>query len=80
MVINLCDGAWHGDTAGIDVVQALERLNMAFTGSGSAQYDPSREAMKMACHSVGVKFPAYVMARSPRESTRRSPGCVFRFW
>ena len=21
----------------------------------------------MACHSVGVKFPAYVMARSPRD-------------
>ena len=40
VVINLCDGAWHGDTAGIDVVQALERLNMAFTGSGSAKTTP----------------------------------------
>lgn len=64
VVINLCDGAWHGDTAGIEVVQTLEKLNMAFTGSGSALYDPSREAMKMACHSAGIRFPAYVMARS----------------
>ena len=63
VVINLCDGAWEEDRPGIEVVQALERLGVAFTGAGSAFYDPSREAMKMACHSADVKFPAYVMAR-----------------
>ena len=62
IVVNLCDGAWDEDRAGIEVVQALERHGMAFTGAGSEFYDPSREAMKMACHSVGVSFPAYVMA------------------
>ena len=61
--INLCDGAWDEDRPGIEVVQALERVGMAFTGAASSFYDPSREAMKMACHSVGVKFPAYVHAR-----------------
>jgi hypothetical protein len=55
--INLCDGAWDEDRPGIEVAQALERAGMAFTGAGSSFYDPSREAMKMACHSVGVKFP-----------------------
>ncbi|MBV8842704.1 MAG: SET domain-containing protein-lysine N-methyltransferase [Bryobacterales bacterium] len=63
IAINLCDGSWDEDRPGIDVVQALERLNMAFTGAGSAFYDPSREAMKIACNSVGVDFPAYIMAR-----------------
>jgi D-alanine-D-alanine ligase len=62
LAINLCDGAWEEDRAGIEVVQALERLGVAFTGSGSAFYDPSREAMKMASHSVSVDFPAYVTA------------------
>jgi D-alanine-D-alanine ligase len=57
---NLCDGAWSEDRPGIEVVQALERLNLAFTGAGSQFYEPTREAMKMACHAVGVKFPAYV--------------------
>jgi D-alanine-D-alanine ligase len=70
VAINLCDGAWDQDTAGIEVVQALERMNIAFTGAGSSFYDPSREAMKMACHSVGVKFPAYVMARHLRDTER----------
>ena len=65
IAVNLCDGAWDEDRAGIEVVQTLERLGMAFTGPGSAFYDPSREAMKVACHSVGVSFPAYVMARDP---------------
>lgn len=64
VAINLCDGAWHGDTAGVEVVQVLERVNLAFTGASAALYDPSREAMKMACHAVGVNFPAYVMLRS----------------
>ena len=61
--VNLCDGAWDEDRPGIEVVQALERFGMAFTGAESAFYDPSRQAMKMACHSVGVKFPAYVIAQ-----------------
>ena len=63
VAINLCDGAWDEDRAGIEVVHALERMEMAFTGAGSLFYDPSRLAMKMACHSAGVRFPAYVMTR-----------------
>ncbi len=70
VAINLCDGAWDQDTAGIEVVQALERMNLAFTGAGSSFYDPSREAMKMACHCAGVKFPAYVMARCLLDANR----------
>jgi D-alanine-D-alanine ligase len=63
VAVNLCDGALEEDRAGLEVVQALERAGVAFTGAGSAFYDPSRESMKMACHSVGVDFPAYWMVR-----------------
>ncbi|MBM3764095.1 MAG: SET domain-containing protein-lysine N-methyltransferase [Acidobacteria bacterium] len=70
VIINLCDGSWEDDAPGIEVVQALERMNAAFTGAGSAFYDPTREAMKMACHSVGVRFPAYVMAREIDDAER----------
>ena len=69
-VVNLCDGAWDEDRAGCEVVQALEQLNVAFTGAGSTFYDPSRVAMKMACHSAGVDFPAYVVARTPDDVPR----------
>jgi D-alanine-D-alanine ligase-like ATP-grasp enzyme len=69
-VVNLCDGAGDEDRAGIEVVQALEKLNVAFTGAGSAFYDPSREAMKMACHSAGVDFPAYIVAGQVEDAQR----------
>lgn len=61
--INLCDGAWDEDRAGIEVAQTLERLGMAFTGATSNFYEPSRETMKKVCHFWGIKAPAYVLAR-----------------
>ncbi len=66
--LNLCDGAWDEDRAGLEVVLALERLHLPYTGAGPRSYDPSRVAMKMACHSVGVDFPAYVLARAPADA------------
>lgn len=62
LFLNLCDGAWDEDRPGLEVVQALERLGVPFTGATSAFYEPSREAMKMVCRSWGIKTPAYVMA------------------
>ena len=70
VAINLCDGAWDEDRPGIEVVQTLERLNIAFTGAGSTFYEPSREAMKMACHSAGGRFPPYVLARRLEDAER----------
>jgi len=69
-VINLCDGAWDEDRPGLEVVQVLERFNVAFTGAGSAFYDPSRESMKIAANSAGVSIPAYVMARTVADVDR----------
>ena len=60
--INLCDGAWDEDRAGIEIVQTLERLGLAFTGATSNFYEPSRETMKKVCHFWGIKAPAYVVA------------------
>lgn len=60
--LNLCDGAWEEDRPGIEVVQTLERLQLAFTGASSRFYEPSREAMKKVCYYSGIKTPAYVQA------------------
>ena len=66
--VNLCDGAWDEDVAGIEVPLALERLGLAYTGADPRSYDPSRVAMKLACHSVGVATPAFATARSGAEA------------
>jgi D-alanine-D-alanine ligase len=60
--INLCDGAWDEDRAGVEIVQTLERLGLAFTGASSSFFEPTRETMKKVCHFWGIKAPAYVVA------------------
>ena len=57
MFLNLCDGAWDEARPGIEVVSALERLELAFTGAGTAFYEPSREVMKLVCHYLDIPYP-----------------------
>ena len=59
--INLCEGNENDGTAewayqGIDVVRALEELNMPFTGADSSFFDPTREEMQAAADAHGVGF------------------------
>jgi D-alanine-D-alanine ligase-like ATP-grasp enzyme len=65
LFFNFCDGSADSGSPGIEVVQALERLDVPFTGAESAFYDPSREAMKRVCAALGIDYPAYVLARHP---------------
>lgn len=64
--VNLCDGAEGDDTPGIEIVHALERRNAAFTGAGSAFYDPTRAQMKEACRARGVPTPHHAFADDER--------------
>ena len=64
--VNLCDGAEGDDTPGIEVVRELERRGEAFTGAGSAFYDPTRQELKDACAARGVPTPRYAFADDER--------------
>ena len=64
MFLNLCDGAWDEARPGIEVVSALERLELAFTGAGTSFYEPSREVMKLVCHYLDIPYPRGL--RGPR--------------
>jgi D-alanine-D-alanine ligase len=75
--INLCDGAWDEDRAGIEVVQTLERLGAAFTGANSAFFEPTREAMKLVCHQFGIATPNFMFA--PDLATAALAGDALRF-
>lgn len=70
LFFNLCDGAWDEDRPGIEVVQALERLRVPFTGATSEFYEPSREAMKRVCRAWGIDTPAYVISEDERDVER----------
>ncbi len=62
LFFNFCDGAWDADAPGIEVVQALERADVPFTGATSEFYEPSREAMKRVCAAWQIDTPGYVIA------------------
>lgn len=70
LFFNLCDGAWGEHRPGIEVVQALERLEVPFTGATSEFYEPSREAMKRVCRTWAIDTPAYVIARNEADVER----------
>ncbi|NIM01179.1 MAG: D-alanine--D-alanine ligase [Acidobacteria bacterium] len=70
LFFNLCDGAADEKTPGIEVVQALERMGVPFTGATSEFYEPSRERMKQACLEQGIATPAYVIAYSDEDVER----------
>ena len=70
LFFNLCDGGWDSEAPGIEVVQALERLEVPFTGADSRFYDPSREAMKRVASAYGIRYPRYVLAASAPDVER----------
>ena len=55
--LNMCDGAGDEDRPGMDVVLALEELNLPFTGAASHFYEPTREQMKEVCQKFGIRAP-----------------------
>eukprot|EP00897_Mesotaenium_endlicherianum_P002602 jgi/Mesen1/236/ME1142233C07542 len=62
--LNLCDGAWDEDRAGIEVVDTLERLNVAYTGADRNFYEPSKELMKKVALFYEVKTAPFFVCHS----------------
>jgi D-alanine-D-alanine ligase len=54
--LNLCEGYEEPDYSGLDVVLALEALNLPFTGADSTFYEPSREEMQVVAERHGIGF------------------------
>lgn len=73
--LNVCEGHERDGTSewtyqGIDVVHALEKLNMPFTGADSNFFDPTREEMQAAADAHGVGFAKGYRVTSVEEARR----------
>src|SRR6202790_4907284 len=77
LFFNLCDGAADQGIPGIEVVKTLEEHGVAFTGGTSEFYEPSREAMKLACRDESIATPDYVLASCEADVERAAR--VLRF-
>lgn len=71
LFFNLCSGAADEPyEPGIEVVRALERHGVPFTGAAASFHEPSRRAMKRACRAAGIATPAWVIARTDQDIER----------
>jgi D-alanine-D-alanine ligase len=73
--INICEGYEKDDDSdwsydGIDVIKALEELNLPFTGADSSFFDPSREEMQAAADAHGVGFAKGYRVKSVEEAQK----------
>jgi D-alanine-D-alanine ligase len=57
--VNLCEGYRDSDVPSLDVIHALEDLNLPFTGPTSRLYDPPKDLMKLVALSSSVGVPAW---------------------
>jgi D-alanine-D-alanine ligase len=75
--MNVCEGYEFEDMQdnelgyhGIEVVQALEALNLPFTGADSHCFDPTREEMQAAADANGIGFAKGYRVHNEAEAER----------
>jgi D-alanine-D-alanine ligase len=75
--INVCEGYEFEDLEddelgyhGIEVVEALEKLGLPFTGADARCFDPTREEMQAVADSAGVGFAKGYQVKSVEEAER----------
>jgi D-alanine-D-alanine ligase len=61
--VNLCEGYLDWDVPSVDVIDALTRLGLPYTGPTALLYDPSKPLMKYVAHTAGVATPAHAVVR-----------------
>ena len=62
--INLCEGYLDWDVPSIDVIHALDRLGLPYTGPNALLYDPAKPLMKYVAYTAGVATPAHIVVRT----------------
>lgn len=59
--VNLCEGYLDWAVPSVDVIDALERLSLPYTGPTRELYDPSKPLMKYVAYTAGVRTPAHAV-------------------
>ncbi|MBK7231021.1 MAG: SET domain-containing protein-lysine N-methyltransferase [Saprospiraceae bacterium] len=62
--INLCEGYLEWDIPSIDVIYALDHLNLPYTGPTIELYDPPKDLMKYIAYCEGISTPEYAIIES----------------
>jgi D-alanine-D-alanine ligase-like ATP-grasp enzyme len=57
--VNLCEGYLDWSIPSIDVIHALDELNLPYTGPNVILFDPRKPLMKYVAYCAGVKTPLF---------------------
>ncbi len=73
--LNVCEGYEDGEEdvytyRGIDVINALEQLNLPYTGANPQFFDPSREEMQAAADANGIGFAKGYRVKTVEEAEK----------
>lgn len=68
--VNLCEGYLEWDVPSIDVIHALDALELPYTGPTATLYDPPKVLMKYVAHTMDVHSPLHVLV-GPRDDAAR---------
>ena len=78
--LNLCDGADDEiGRPGMDVVQALEALNLPFTGADSGFYSPTRDGMQALAVKKGIGFARGILVKAGEDVVAKVTEAGFRY-
>lgn len=78
--LNLCDAAEDEiGRPGIDVIYALEALNLPFTGADSQFYAPTREGMQALAEKKGIGFARGVLVKDGENVVAKVTDAGFRY-
>jgi len=55
--VNLCEGHMVWDIPSVDVIHALDSLDLPYTGPTATIYEPRKDTMKMVARYAGVRTP-----------------------
>lgn len=62
--VNLCEGHLDWDVPSIDVIHALDSLELPYTGPAADRYETRKEMLKVVARYAQVRTPPHAMARS----------------
>lgn len=77
LFFNLCDGAEDQESPGVEVVKALEKHGVPFTGATTEFFEPTRKEQKAACEKLGIATPRWVIARTELQIERAAKKLKF---
>lgn len=69
--VNLCEGYLEWSVPSIDVIHAMDALNLPYTGPSAILYDPPKPLMKYVAYCAGVKTPAFAELRNTERLEER---------